>query len=598
MNTDYVQYLKDLAELLIQAANIPKEIVEGLSKNDMKQYIEEPGVKSMLDYTRKGGKTVKLEIEDDYIKEFRDKMKREHINFIEIENTKEDGSLSYTYLFQEKDKSRVNQIKKTFELELSKNSAELDIYTFRELMKNREISAAKNLTREEIYAFRNNVKNTNLKYVVTSGADGKYNIYANNMKKLTDTLTLAAYDLSSEKGQKYKDDINSYVNKKNNLFEKINDKDIFIIADSKNPNNFIYCGPDGYSIHSFAKKTEIRDGQEVDIIKDVVKPTIYSYEDKEHIMNIVGQYNNAVILNVEDFLILDNISKDGKAYASDTIEHDYMDIVEQNKNRIPDIDKFPRIKNKDEYNLVGYSHLPMSLLDQMKIDMSHIDIKMDNAGNIAFDKQYRKEIDRYLDTQYFDKIEQNTNYFKRMSNEWQVKNKAGHNKVDFEKPDFCIIDTYNGQISAKVDKEGIHIYNGSEEVKTVSSDISNYNDELKSYIQDYAKENAVILTNDEMQSENKNQIILERANGLYINDAVVNVINTDNIEKKQLLNTTIDNKDLSPAQYKALDRVNNIQLYTEEYTSRTFREMQDLNISHKYERTETHTETHTNSHSL
>ena len=599
-DTEYIGYLKDLFDMILQLANIPKDIIDNMTTQDKKRYIEEPGVKSLLEYVKKGGHTMNIEVSPENIEEFRNKMQQEHITNFELQNTKEDGTMSYTYVFRDCDAQRVNVIKKAFEAEISKNATELDIYTFREMMKGKDVAIANNLTIDELYAFRNNVQNTNLKYVVTKGPDGNYNIYANNSTKLTDTLMLSAYDIASEQGRQFKNDVDTYVNKKNDLFDRINNKETLIIADSKNPNNFIYCGPDGFSVHSFAKQKEIVNGQEIEKVKDVIKPTIYSYENKEHLMKIAGQFNNAVIIAPEDFTILNSVDKQGKAYASETINQDYINVFEQNKDRLPDIEKQPKIRNNKQKDIIGYSHIPLNVLENMKIEMSHIDITMDDKGNIAFDKQYKDEIDRYLDKKYFKKIEINDDYFERKADEWQIKNKAGHIKVDFKDPDFCIIDSYNGNICAKIDKDGTHIYKDGEEVKMVSSASEGYMDALKDYIEDLKSKNIVILTEDEINSPYRSQLILDRANGLYENDAVISVINRDDIKKQEL----IDNKnrlydiELSPEQRKAVNRTKDINVYTKEYTNHTYREMQDHNISKTFEKTETTTQTHKTSHSL
>lgn len=584
------QKLQQFFEILCKMLGFGKDITEALLTKYQRDYKEDRGLRSILNFINHGGKVEQITINTEQADMFRQRLQDSHVSYYETVITRDDNTKQHLFMYKgvtvhndkeiaTNDKLQVEQIKKMFELELSCNSKELDAHTFKSLMKHKPIGLASNLTTEQVYAFRNNVKDADLKFCVLKDKDNTYKIYADDKKKLTDVLVRVCYDLANDKNDVFKNAAVNYADKKHKLYDRCG-KEAFIICDKKNPNNFIHIGKHNYSLHSFKQIDEIQpDGSVKQIVRDTARPQVLDL-DKEKIFNLAKQFNNPIAVPVDNFTLLSDINKSGVAFASVDIEKDYVKFIEYHKDDDLVIEKYPRKMPRHQIkDLMCYSHLTYDIVQKIKQDMPFV--HADEAGNIAFEKTHKDEVDKYLQDNVFKNIQ---DPMQRLAYQCKINNRCGDFTPQLSKPltaddePFYIINPDNGN-KISIDLDGLHVYDNDKEIACYQPEAEEY----KQYLQQYTDiPNPVMLTYAEMQADNCNEIIADRANNYNeSNPAIQYMLNIEEMEKQELIDNIDHTEDvnMSSEQKEAEKSYNKMHLHSRHADRAIFSEMQDLAIN-------------------
>ena len=583
------QRLYKMFQMLCNMLGFGKDVTEALITKYQRDYQEERGLRSIIDFIGYGGKAEQVTIGEEQAELFRKRLQEKHVTYYETIITRDDNSKQHMFMYKgvtvrngretpTPDKLQVEQIKKMFELELSVNSKEMDVYTFKNLMNGAEVGIADNLSVEQIYAFRQNVKETDIKFCVLQDKEGKYKIYANDKTKLTNVLVKMSYDLANDDGT-FSQAAVKYAEKRHDFYEKCGTEP-FVICDKNNPNNFIYVGKHNYSIHSFQREDEPQpDGTIREIVRDSMKPQVFSM-DKEQLFEHTKQISNPIMVPVEKFTLLASVNKSGVAFARPDVAVNYVEFKELHKSDDLVLDKYPKKQPRyNEQNLDGYVHLPMSLVQQMKMELPFI--HTNDVDSIAFEKEFKPAVDKYLQEHVFDGIE---DPMQALAFRWKIEGRTGNFNPQLTgnvTNEFYIINPDNDKLAICLDPAGIHIYRDGKEAEKCPADAPQYREVLQQYLDVNVIPNPVVLTLSEMQSETANEIISERANHFHENPVIVEMVNIEEREKTELLENIehIHELDLSPEQEKAVKEVDKLHIHSKELDSAVFVEMQDLAVN-------------------
>lgn len=583
------QRLYKMFQMLCNMLGFGKDVTEALITKYQRDYQEERGLRSIIDFIGHGGKAEQVTIGEEQAELFRKRLQEKHVTYYETIITRDDNSKQHMFMYKgvtvrngretpTPDKLQVEQIKKMFELELSVNSKEMDVHTFKNLMNGAEVGIADNLSVEQIYAFRQNVKETDIKFCVLQDKEGKYKIYANDKTKLTNVLVKMSYDLANDDGT-FSQAAVKYAEKRHDFYEKCGTEP-FVICDKNNPNNFIYVGKHNYSIHSFQREDEPQpDGTVREIVRDSMKPQVFSM-DKEQLFEHTKQISNPIMVPVEKFTLLASVNKSGVAFARPDVAVNYAEFKELHKSDDLVLDKYPKKQPRyNEQNLDGYVHLPMSLVQQMKMELPFI--HTNDVDSIAFEKEFKPAVDKYLQEHVFDGIE---DPMQALAFRWKIEGRTGNFNPQLTgnvTNEFYIINPDNDKLAICLDPAGIHIYRDGKEAEKCPADAPQYREVLQQYLDVNVIPNPVVLTLSEMQSETANEIISERANHFHENPVIVEMVNIEEREKTELLENIehIHELDLSPEQEKAVKEVDKLHIHSKELDSAVFVEMQDLAVN-------------------
>lgn len=583
------QRLYKMFQMLCNMLGFGKDVTEALITKYQRDYQEERGLRSIIDFIGHGGKAEQVTIGEEQAELFRKRLQEKHVTYYETIITRDDNSKQHMFMYKgvtvrngrdtpTPDKLQVEQIKKMFELELSVNSKEMDVHTFKNLMNGAEVGIADNLSVEQIYAFRQNVKETDIKFCVLQDKEGKYKIYANDKTKFTNVLVKMSYDLANDDGT-FSQAAVKYAEKRHDFYEKCGTEP-FVICDKNNPNNFIYVGKHNYSIHSFQREDEPQpDGTVREIVRDSMKPQVFSM-DKEQLFEHTKQISNPIMVPVEKFTLLASVNKSGVAFARPDVAVNYAEFKELHKSDDLVLDKYPKKQPRyNEQNLDGYVHLPMSLVQQMKMELPFI--HTNDVDSIAFEKEFKPAVDKYLQEHVFDGIE---DPMQALAFRWKIEGRTGNFNPQLTgnvTNEFYIINPDNDKLAICLDPAGIHIYRDGKEAEKCPADAPQYREVLQQYLDVNVIPNPVVLTLSEMQSETANEIISERANHFHENPVIVEMVNIEEREKTELLENIehIHELDLSPEQEKAVKEVDKLHIHSKELDSAVFVEMQDLAVN-------------------
>ena len=585
---DDFQRLYQLFQMLCNMLGFGKEITEAIITKYQRDYQEERGLRSIIGFIGHGGKAEQVTIGEEQADLFRQRLQERHVTYYETVITRDDNSKQHMFLYRgvsvnngketpTPDKLQVEQIKKLFELELSCNSKELDAHTFQSLMSGRQIGIADQLSLAQVYAFRQNVKNTDIKFCVLKDRNNNYKIYADDKNKMTDVLVRMSYDLANDPDDKFAKAAATYAQKRDDFYHMCG-KTEFIVCDKNDPNNFIYVGKHNYSIHSFQKEDELQpDGTTKEVIRDKAKPQLLSM-DKEQLFEHVKQIANPIAVPVWDFTLLSSVNKSGLAFANPDIVTNYVAFKEQHQDDELIINKYPRRKPRyTEQTLDGYVHLPMSLVQQIKQDLPFV--HTNDVDSIAFEKDQKPVVDHYLQEHVFDKIQ---DPLQAMAFRWKIEGRGGKLNLQLTgdiKERLAIINPDNDKLVIGVDKDGAHIYRDGKEAEMCPAGSDEYAGFLQQYIN--VIPNPVVLSREELASEQANQLISERANHFHENPAMIEMICYEEIEKYELIENIehLEEINFSPEQEKAVQEIEKLHIYEKDLDSSIVVEMQDMSVN-------------------
>lgn len=582
-NEEY-EGLKDILQVIYDMLGIGTNVIDftkeakKISNDNMKTTVSNIVAgrvpQSIFNFITHGGKVEQVAVGEEQAEMFRQRMQERHVAYQESIITREDGIRQHMFIYCGQtiagiptlDKLQVEKIRDLFELELSSNAKELDINTFQTIAKGRQIGVADQLTLAQVYLFRQNVKDTDLKFCVLQDGKDAYKIYANDKDKMTDVLVRMSYDIANDPDSKFEQAAANYAKKRDRFFDLCGSGE-YVVCDKNDPNNFIHLDKRGYSLHFFKKEAELQpDGTTADVVRDVTRPRHYKM-DREQLFWHVRQIANPIIVPAGEFTLLSDINKAGLAFASPDIMTDYVMFKELHKTDELAIDKYPKKKARyTEQMLDGYTHLPMSLVQQIKRDLPYV--HTNDVDSIAFVKEQKPEVDEYLQSHVFHAI---GDPLQALAFRWKIEGRCGSMNPQLSgeiKNRLAIINPDDTQMMIGIDEGGAYVYRNGKETDMCQTTSEDYPEFMQRYIG--MIQNPVVLLAEELASSDVNRLISERANRYAENPAITEMVNIEEIEKAELVEN-IGNTDeirLSPEQTKAVREIEKLHIHEKELSGK------------------------------
>ena len=583
-----LQKLEQLITALVNMLKLPEDLARSLAAQSKGSYKEEHSMKSIINHVQQGGKVECVRIEAENAEAFRERLLREHISHHMFQVINENGEVSYNFLFKDSDHERLSTIKKTFEIELSTNAMELDIYTFKNLMRGKEVAICDGLSITDIYMFRQNAKNTGIKYVIAKDKDNTFKIYADSTEKLSKTLLASKYDVIADKDCSYKNAVENYIDKYTFIKERaMNEKEI-VIVDKKNPEHFLTLGPNGFSEHYIQPRDITKaDGTVVRELVDTIKPQVFSMEDNFTLMDKLARFRQGIILDTKDFYLLKSVNKNGEAFVSDDFIELREKFIDEHKDDVIDIPKQPKkYPEVNRADVTGLVNIPIPVVNNMMKEFDFI--YHDGSGNICFPKDKAKEVDTYLkENVYVNLPKENILAF-----DWMIHGRTDGMLPDFfaqseEFKEFCVLNL-DRKVTVDVTKHGIEIYDAkSQLIETCENTSPEYINTLLKYInEDYCPNPVVLTANEMMLSKNEKQAIIDnRVTNNIHNPAIDYLCDKEIREKDQLLHPDkYKGITLSEEQKETMSRMKEVNIEQKIFNGAVFTEMQNLETTHSIDR--------------
>lgn len=390
-----IRNLGEAARVTEKMADVVGDIILQLMQKQ--DYVEQMGVKALLNHVRDGGRTLTTCVSEERAEDFKELLREAHIPFVEIAHrdpdTKE-GSMFFVY--RDSDQGRMKQVLKKFALQINRSCHEVDLKTFENLTEGKSYGSVGGMTREEVYAFREAATGHDIHFCVT--ADGPmYAILADDTGKLKDAVADMAYCLAGERGHGYRASLEKYIRQREDFDRRIvpeQDGTTYLV-DAKNPRNFISVNGGSYITHSVEHRDEkLPDGRTRKVLYDA-RHTIYYGMDKEKLRELAEKFTRPVIVSPEDFPLVQGISSTGEAVLAEDFVKQYVLFTDRMKDAKPDLGRVPRREPLySREKLMGYGNLPLEVV--AKVREAHIPDVFCDGGDIAFVKEAEPKVDAIL----------------------------------------------------------------------------------------------------------------------------------------------------------------------------------------------------------
>ena len=170
MDAFEMKTLNDGSRLVEKFADFAGSVILQLMQKQ--GYVEEQGIKALLNHIKKGGGTLTVTLTEERAEDFKELLKEAHIPFVEIEHvdaTTKERSIFFVY--RDCDQAGMKEVLKKFELSLDKSCNEVDLETFEAITDKKNFGSVEGLTKEEVYAFREAAEDYNIHFCVVGNKD-------------------------------------------------------------------------------------------------------------------------------------------------------------------------------------------------------------------------------------------------------------------------------------------------------------------------------------------------------------------------------------------------------------------------------------------
>lgn len=603
VSTEAMDRLEQLLRILGNMLSMPKDIVEEMITKYRREYKEDPSVESFLKYIRSGGTVFHVEMEPENAEIWKNALSARHIDFFQQQVTREDGTVHEVFVIKDRDRAQVALLRENMQKWISPENNEFDIHTFRDMMMGKTVSVVSGLSAAELYAFRENAAGSDLKFIVLKDKDNTYKIYGSDNELMMATLAKSNYDLLNGMNENFDAEIADYKAHRLALLNRVKQGDKnkpFVIVDQDNPNNFIYVQNGKYSLHKFEKVEIEENGVKREVLRDVAPDKVFNLdtvEERELFLKMVSRIHKPTLVEGSDFCILDKVDKTGHAFADPDIvsfEKNYLDLKEAIKGAPEVVIPKPKLKKRwTRDKLSGYINLPEPLVSRMIKEIPYIHVNADMT-EIAFPVEKQEEIDRYL----FDNLERK--FKDNLVSVGFLLQKSGRsgphipslNKVQEKTVYLLNADDPSTFISIGID--GMRLYKDGKEERYIPITDKKYNELLNYYVGLDFNPNPIFLTEEEMHSPEKYQIIWKRANRIMDNTVIDDLVSKEEKEKAQLVDerlyareiTTEELENLSDEQKGSIEKTKEKPVSTKEFTGSVFNEINKRRMNKDYKRDE------------
>ncbi|HAG70008.1 MAG TPA: hypothetical protein DCL38_08545 [Lachnospiraceae bacterium] len=214
------------------------------------------------------------------------------------------------YLTRDTDQRLMDLVRKQYFYELGVGLNEISLKELSDYEEGKDVGFVTGLSAEEVELFRYYASDYGFGYAVMKNEDG-YDIYfpEDAEKEIRGALRKAAYDLSVPE---YREAIFKRIESREAFNERIRPKgrEVYVVADADNPNNFITVSEKGFSVHHITADSVTDEKGEVTVS--------YSCKDREYssergkLMSFVEQLKTPVIIkDPKEFGLIRGFGRDG-----------------------------------------------------------------------------------------------------------------------------------------------------------------------------------------------------------------------------------------------------------------------------------------------
>ncbi len=287
-------------------------------------------------HVQKGG-TVRSDIIDaEDVAMFESLLKKYRVTYsaVKVSDPKAEGE-RVVYLTRDTDQMKMNLVRKQYFYELGVGINEISLQEMAQYEEGREVGIVTDLSAEETELFRYYASDYSFGYSVIRNEDG-FDIYFPHdaEKEIKAALRKAAYDLSFPD---LREAVYTRIRSREDFEEQIRleKKEVYVVADADNPNNFITVTDEGFATHHLQAQSATAENGDI-TVQYSSKDRDYSASERGKLMSCVEQLKTPVIIkDLREFTLIDGFGKDGGIILpkADRIRDLYESLKQELKSR-------------------------------------------------------------------------------------------------------------------------------------------------------------------------------------------------------------------------------------------------------------------------
>ena len=269
-------------------------------------------LEELSEHIKKGGAVRTDMVDTADVAMFESLLKKYRVSYsaVKVSDPKEEGE-RVVYLTKDTDERLMGLVRKQYFYELGVGINEVSLQEMSKFEEGKEVGVVRSLSAEEAELFRYYASDYSFAYAVTGNEDG-FDIYFpyDAEKEIKQVLRKAAYDLSFPD---YSEAIKRRIESRNKFYEQISPqkKEVYVIADADNPNNFITVNDEGFSTHHVKAQTVTAENGNV-TVRYSCQDRDYTASERGKLMSYVEQLKRPVIIkDPREFGLISGFRTDG-----------------------------------------------------------------------------------------------------------------------------------------------------------------------------------------------------------------------------------------------------------------------------------------------
>lgn len=550
-----------------QVATALLKLLNDLANDNKKQSViknDEKMVKAVLEYQKSGGKLIADDVGLEYAGMYEQLLRNKGVPFVaSTVIDKETGKERVVFSTRERDALAVSIIRDQFKHELGYGLGEVSPDRFVEIYANQDVTIVSNITPVEKEILAHNLVESDISYAFNY--DKKSNRYTimvspDNEKKLNDALKLTAYDLSGERGDYIRKNVETELDNRKKFemnVTPVQGQTIYVV-DAANPSNFIAVSPNSYSYHSLrAEEKELEDGTKQSKVRDMYDGKTRAY-NKAQVIRLADRFlQKPVVLNEREMEIVSSINANGNVSLDKNFDEKYPAFAQALALRKSDLKhRMPLEELVPVEKTFGFSNIPEKEMQKIateieKLGLKHVSIE-DNQ--IAYTLEDKRAVDAIIESVLYSKLSLPERFEMKCRTE-----DRGEIDIDSGKT-YLIKDMKNPGFQFKLDEEKFTIYNlrakenGIKVEPIVIDRISKQFEEtvvpLLNSMQD-----PVVLNEKEISLpyQDRAQLEMERKGDAKAELAKEQLMDNSQIERENLVSQEFSKEEATKTQIEALD---------------------------------------------
>lgn len=577
--TDFINdRLQDATQITMELIKMIDDLLKNTkthagTENDKKM------VEAISNHLKKGGSLVSDDIDVEYAKKFEALLRGKGIPFVAVSNIDPETKTPRTiFLTRDVDSSIVEKIRVQFNESLEAGLGEIEPKQF---LLNREkgqsIQAVGGLSEVDMTVMRQNLSGQSFQYAFDY--DRKKNTYTllydeKNQSQVDRAMSLTAYDLSGNRGELIRSEIEKEISEKRAFklgITPVAGETIYVV-DAENPANFIAINQGSYSMHTLRDvKQPDQNGDLREVIKDVSQDKKAKPYNKEKILSLSESLlQKPIILSQSEMELISKVNGNGSLEINDP-EHfltHYKNMVKMLSLRQGDLNHSNSLqKFVSEEHTYGLSQISESDMQKISSEIERLGLK--NVAvykdQLAYTNENKGSVEQIV----------NNVLYRDLSKEKVFEAKCHYEErgeISLDSDDtYLIKDMKNPGYQFKLDEHNFTIYNlrsqeagEKQEPIVISRTSAQFRDSVIPML--IAMENPVVLKNEEtlLIPEERTKIEISRTGDAPAINAKEFVFNDLQSERDNFVS---DNFSLDEASKKQLDASH----YKEQWVKKTYK---------------------------